>query len=79
VIIDEAQNYTVGELKKVLTRIHDTSKVIVIGHTGQIDIKGESGFAKYMAWFEGQERCEVCQLTKNYRGWLSTYADMLEE
>ena len=78
VIIDEAQNYTVGELKKVLTRIHDTSKVIVIGHTGQIDIRGESGFAKYMKWFEGQDRCEVCQLTKNYRGWLSTYADMLE-
>lgn len=78
VIIDEAQNYTVGELKKVLTRIHDSSKVIVIGHTGQIDIKGESGFAKYMKWFEGQDRCEVCQLTKNYRGWLSTYADMLE-
>ena len=79
VIIDEAQNYTVGELKKVLTRIHDTSKVIVIGHTGQIDIKGESGFAKYLKWFEGQPRCAVCSLTKNYRGWLSTYADMLEE
>lgn len=78
VIIDEAQNYTVDELKKVLTRIHDSCKVIVIGHTGQIDIKGNSGFAKYLAWFDGQEQCAVCQLTKNYRGWLSTYADELE-
>ena len=78
VIIDEAQNFTVEDLKKVLTRIHDSCKVIVIGHTGQIDIKGNSGFAKYLKWFEGQPRCAVCSLTKNYRGWLSTYADMLE-
>lgn len=34
VIIDEAQNYYFDELKKVLTRLHDSSKVIVIGHDG---------------------------------------------
>ena len=79
VILDESQNYTVSELKKVLTRCHDTCKVIVIGHTGQIDINGKSGFAKYMAWFDGHEKCAVCKLTTNHRGWLSTYADMLEE
>lgn len=78
VIIDEAQNYTAEEMKKVLTRIHDSCKVIVIGHTGQVDIKGRSGFARYLEWFEGQERCQVCRLTKNYRGWLSNYADRLE-
>ena len=78
VILDEAQNYTVAELKKVLTRIHDTCKVIVIGHTGQIDIRGGSGFAKYLKHFEGQEKCAVCRLTTNHRGWLSTFADMLE-
>ena len=79
VILDESQNYTVPELKKVLTRIHDSCKVIVIGHTGQIDIRGGSGFAKYMAWFDGHEKCAVCKLTTNHRGWLSTYADALEE
>lgn len=78
VILDESQNYTVADLKKVLTRIHDSCKVIVIGHTGQIDIKGGSGFDKYLKHFEGQEKCEVCRLTTNHRGWLSTYADMLE-
>lgn len=78
VILDEAQNYTVSELKKVLTRIHDSCKVIVIGHTGQIDIRGGSGFARYLEHFEGQERCKVCKLTTNHRGWLSTFADMLE-
>ena len=78
IILDESQNYTVDELKKVLTRCHDSCKVIVIGHTGQIDIKGRSGFARYLRWFDGHPSCAVCQLTTNYRGWLSTYADMLE-
>ena len=79
VILDESQNYTVAELKKVLTRCHDTCKVIVIGHTGQIDIRSGSGFARYREHFQGQEKCAVCKLTTNHRGWLSTYADMLEE
>ena len=78
VILDESQNYTVSELKKVLTRCHDSCKVIVIGHTGQIDIKGGSGFARYMEHFNGHEKCAVCNLTTNHRGWLSTYADELE-
>ena len=78
VILDESQNYTVADLKKVLTRCHDSCKVIVIGHTGQIDIRCGSGFDKYLRHFEGQEKCQVCRLTTNHRGWLSTYADMLE-
>ena len=78
VILDESQNYTVAELKKVLTRCHDSCKVIVIGHTGQIDIRGGSGFQQYLEHFDGHEKCAVCRLTTNHRGWLSTYADMLE-
>ena len=79
VILDESQNYTVAELKKVLTRCHDSCKVIVIGHTGQIDIRGNSGFAQYREHFRWHEKCAVCKLTTNHRGWLSTYADALEE
>lgn len=77
VIIDEAQNYTVAELKKVLTRIHDSCKVIVVGHTGQVDIASGSGFAAYINHFEGTQPCAICELTTNHRGWLSTYADTL--
>ena len=79
VILDESQNYTVAELKKVLTRCHDSCKVILIGHTGQIDIRSGSGFARYLEHFDGQERCAVCELTTNHRGWLSTFADMMED
>lgn len=79
VIIDEAQNYTLSELKKVLTRIHDDCKVIVIGHTGQIDINSDSGFSQYIEHFKYTDKCAVCELTTNHRGWLSTHADELEE
>ena len=79
IILDESQNYTVAELKKVLTRCHDSCKVIVIGHTGQIDIRGGSGFARYREHFRDHEKCAVCKLTTNHRGWLSTFADALEE
>lgn len=79
VIIDEAQNFTLAELKKVLTRIHDDSKVIVIGHTGQIDIDTPSGFAKYINHFRSFESGEICELTENHRGRLSSFADALEE
>ena len=80
VIVDEAQNFYFDQLKKVLTRIHDNSKVIVIGSSIQCDIvkhPERSGFVPYLKAFEnsGSEKCEVCRLTKNYRGWLSTFAD----
>ena len=41
------------------------------------DISGGSGFARYLKHFENEEKCAVCQLTRNYRGWLSTFADQL--
>lgn len=81
VIIDESQNYYFDELKKVLTRMHDNCKVIVIGHSQQCDLfhnPERSGFVKYLNHFSKDERCAVCQLTKNYRGWISNMADELE-
>ena len=80
VIIDEAQNYYFDELKKVLTRVHDSCKVIVIGHEGQndlIDHPERSGFVPYLNWFANDERTVVCQLVENHRGWISQHADEL--
>ena len=81
VIIDEAQNYTTPQLKKVLTRIGKKSKVIVVGHTLQCDLdnKAMSGFAKYIEHFKDEPRAAVCSLVKNHRGWISQHADELEE
>ena len=80
-IIDESQNFYFDELKKVLTRMHDSCKVIVIGHTKQCDLyynPERSGFAKYLDFFSQFDRCAICNLTKNYRGWISNAADSLE-
>lgn len=79
VLIDEAQNYTEDQLKKVLTRIGDNTKVVVIGHDLQCDLdKPESsGFTRYMNHFQDQERCAVCELKTNHRGWISRHADDL--
>lgn len=80
VIVDEAQNFYFDELMKVLTRIHDNCKVIVIGHDGQNDLLSNperSGFVPYLSWFKNDERTAVCQLEKNYRGWISQHADEL--
>lgn len=76
VIIDEAQNFTTNELRKILTRCHDTCKVILIGHTGQCDIDSKtSGFDYYLAHMEKYKHGEKYELTQNYRGSLANWAD----
>lgn len=80
VIIEEAQNYYFDQLKKVLTRMHDTCKVIVIGHTGQNDLihrSERSGFAPYLQHFKTVDWAQICTLSKNYRGIISEFSDEL--
>lgn len=78
-IIDEAQNMTRGELKKVLTRVHSDVTVIMIGHVGQNDLDdpSKSGFAPYLEHFRDEPYAKVCELTKNFRGVISQHADKL--
>lgn len=79
VIIDEAQNFSMIDLKKVLTRIQDDCKVVLIGHTGQSDVAGGSNaFSAYLEAAKEQSFARVCELTHNYRGVLSNWADSIE-
>lgn len=79
VVIDEGQNFTRGELKKVLSRIHNDVKVVMIGHDKQCDLedRSKSGFVPYIEHFEGQDYFKSCELTKNFRGQLSQHADKM--
>jgi phosphate starvation-inducible protein PhoH and related proteins len=79
IIIAEAQNFTRGDLKKTLTRIHDSCKVIIEGHTGQCDLPdpSKSGFAPYIEHFRNEPYCKVVELTVNFRGRLAQKADEL--
>ena len=77
VILDEAQNFSASQLKKVLTRIGSHTKVVVIGHDLQCDMDdpSKSGFVRYMKHFESCERAAFCSLSQNHRGWISRHAD----
>lgn len=81
IILDEAQNFTLADLKKTLTRCADDCKIICIGHDKQCDLDdpSKSGFIPYLEHFRKHSHCEVCELTINHRGWVSQYADELCE
>lgn len=81
VIIDEAQNCTTAQLKKILTRVGKKAKVIVIGHELQCDLENPntSGFTAYINHFREHDRVAICNLTTNHRSWISQFADELEE
>ncbi|MFS1518516.1 PhoH family protein [Bacillus sp. SCS-151] len=80
VILDETQNFTRGELKKVLTRIHNDVKVVMIGHDGQCDLKDpkKSGFIPYLKHFKNEPYAKIRNLTVNFRGKLAQHADELK-
>lgn len=76
VIVDEAQNFTKPQIKKILTRNHDSAKVIVIGSSNQIDIEPDkSCFAQLMEYMKGFEGYVKCELPISYRGRLAAYID----
>lgn len=77
-IVDEAQNFSIPNLRKTLTRLCDGSKAIVIGHQLQTDIPVfSSGFASCMEHFRSKanDRFAFCQLSKCYRGLVAQTAD----
>ena len=84
IIIDEAQNFYFDDLKKTLTRIHDSCKTIVLGHDEQCDLykKPErSGFIPYLKAFSecNDSRVAICELKTNHRGWVSTFCDNVKQ
>lgn len=78
-IIDEAQNATVDQLRTIITRCHDDCLVVLCGSTRQIDLdrKEDSGFVHCIEHFKDKEWARVCTLSKNYRGEMSAWADLM--
>lgn len=75
VIIDEAQNSK--QLKKIISRCHDTCKVLCVGHRGQNDLRftQDSQFPAYLEAARKIDFADIVELTINHRGKLSTWAD----
>ena len=64
VILDEAQNTTIGQMKMILTRLGANSKIIVTGDASQIDLPGnqESGLTHAMKVLRDVEGVAICRL-----------------
>ncbi|MBQ8132422.1 MAG: PhoH family protein [Bacilli bacterium] len=76
VIIDEAQNMDADTIKLILTRLHDDCKAMLIGHCLQCDnMKNSNHFDKYIEYMSQKNWAKRCELKKNYRGEMATFAD----
>lgn len=81
ILIEETQNVEFHLLKKILTRVCKNTKVVCIGHDGQIDLqdRDSSGFVRYIEWFKAKNdnRVAFCELNQVHRSWIAEYADQL--
>ena len=62
-ILDEAQNCTVEQIKMFITRMGENSKVIINGDINQTDLRGANGLTYCMNKLSGTDGVAVCKLT----------------
>jgi PhoH-like ATPase len=81
IIVDEAQNATIHELKTVITRIGENSKIVLMGDTDQIDTpyidKRSNGLSIVIDKFAGSNMMAHVHLTRGERSALATYASRI--
>ena len=77
VVVNEAQNFKRGEMKKILTRLHSDSKCVVEGNYKQIDLKNEdsSGFKPYFEYFKQYSGASFHHFVINHRSKIAQFAD----
>jgi phosphate starvation-inducible PhoH-like protein len=65
VILDEAQNTTPAQMRMVLTRLGERSRMVVTGDITQVDLPStvQSGLVEASEVLEGVEGVAVCRLT----------------
>jgi phosphate starvation-inducible PhoH-like protein len=81
-ILDEAQNCTLEQIKMFITRMGKNSKVIVNGDIKQHDIKKMTGLSTILSKLSSIEGIGICRLTKDdiqRNGILGRVLDALEE
>lgn len=67
IILDEAQNTTVAQMKMFLTRMGAASKIVVTGDLSQVDLPGRqtSGLANASHVLRGVDGIEFCRLGRD--------------
>jgi len=80
-IVDEAQNSTIHELKTVITRVGENSKVVLLGDTDQIDTPYldslSNGLTIVVEKFKNHDITGHITLTKGERSQLATLASKI--
>ena len=78
VIVDEAQNATIHELKTVITRVGKNSKVVLLGDTDQIDTpyidRLSNGLSIVIHKFKDRKEAAHVQLAKGQRSNIASIA-----
>ena len=78
VIVDEAQNATIHELKTIITRLGENSKIVLMGDTDQIDTayldKRSNGLAIVVEKFKDSSLSAHIHLKRGVRSAIATYA-----
>ena len=64
VVVDEAQNTTKEQMRLLLTRIGERSKIVITGDINQSDIKGNNGLLDAIDRFKDMEHIKIVELTK---------------
>jgi phosphate starvation-inducible PhoH-like protein/PhoH-like ATPase len=82
-IVDECQNGDIADMRLVFTRVHDTGKIVAIGHSLQVDrklpkIAGLIPFQIYQRHMNKKSWAKVCELQTDYRGRISQWADEID-
>ncbi len=80
-IIDEAQNISAHAMKTLLTRIDDSSKVVIMGDNDQIDHpyldSRSNGMVRAINHFKGYPKAAHITLISNERGDVSSFASKM--
>lgn len=80
IIVDEVQNYNQSEIKTVVTRVSDSSKILLLGDIEQIDAKiapDTTGVFITASRFKGKPYARHIALSKSERGQLARDAAKL--
>lgn len=80
-ILDEASNSSVDEVKMFISRAGIDSKVIIMGSLNQIDNKNlndyDNGLYQIIKAYKGQYNCAIIRMNNQKRSFLSRQADLL--
>ena len=81
VIVDEAQNATIHELKTIITRMGTGSKIVLLGDIDQIDTpyidRQSSGLSIVIDKFQKSSLAAHVNLSKGQRSGLATEAGLI--